>query len=151
MVFYWSLSDRKSLQDPSQYSGRSQHFSSLDGLYSSSDFQFFQIHFQALEDRFKRANYNYITIILMFHNFLCSLVRSKYLSLLSLSLIFTLWSTVLQVLYFLLIITRSDLLAGIWLLLLLLLLLQTRSYLQPLCTNIECNLEDLPREMDDLE
>ena len=60
-----------------------------------------------------------ITVTFMFHNFFSSLAKSKYLSLFSLSLFFTLWSawtaksTIQQVLFFLLISTRSGLLVGI--------------------------------------
>ena len=59
-------------------------------------------------------------ITFMFHSFFNSLARSKYLSFFSLSFRIILWSagtaksTVLQILFFLLIIMRSGLLAGIW-------------------------------------
>ena len=55
----------------------------------------------------------------MFHSFFNSLARSKYLSFFSLSFRFILWSTgrakstILQILFFLLIIMRSGFLAGI--------------------------------------
>ena len=63
-----------------------------------------------------------ITITFMFHIFLSSLARSGYLSLFSLTLNFTLWSsgtiksTIQQVLcfFFFLTITWSSLLANIW-------------------------------------
>ena len=65
-----------------------------------------------------------ITVTLMFHSFLSFLARSKYLSFFSLSLIFTLWSTgtvksskqqvlFLHYIFFLVIVTRSGLIAGI--------------------------------------
>ena len=60
-----------------------------------------------------------ITVTFLFHSFLSFLARSKYLSLFSLSWIFTLWSTgttkstIQRVLFFLLIITISGLLAEI--------------------------------------
>ena len=60
-----------------------------------------------------------IIIIFMFHSFFNSLARSKYLSFCSVSFSFIIWSvattksTILQVLFFLLIITRSDHLAEI--------------------------------------
>ena len=60
-----------------------------------------------------------ITVTLMFHSFFGSLVRSKYLCLFLFSLIFTLWLTgmakftIPQVLFFLLTITRSSLLAEV--------------------------------------
>ena len=58
-------------------------------------------------------------VTFMFHSFFNSLARSRYLSFFSLSFRFILWSagtaksTILQILYFLLIIMRSGLLAGI--------------------------------------
>ena len=61
-----------------------------------------------------------ITVTCMFHSFFNSLVRSRYLSFFSHSFSFILWSadtaksTVLQFLFFLLIIIRSSLLAEIW-------------------------------------
>ena len=60
-----------------------------------------------------------IIVTFMFHCFFNSLARSRYLSLFSYSFRFTLWSaetarsTILQILYFLLIIIRSGLLAEI--------------------------------------
>ena len=64
-----------------------------------------------------------IIVNCMFHSFLNPLARSRYLSFFSLSFSFILWSAgtaksiILQVLFFLLIIIKSDLLAGIRLLL----------------------------------
>ena len=58
-------------------------------------------------------------VTFMFHSFFNSLARSRYLSFFSLSFRFILWSagtaksTILQILFFLLIIMRSGLLAGI--------------------------------------
>ena len=60
-----------------------------------------------------------VIVICMFHSFFSSLARSKYLSFFSHSFCFILWSagiaksTILQVLFFLLIIIKSGLLAGI--------------------------------------
>ena len=60
-----------------------------------------------------------IIVTCMFHSFFNSLARSRYLSFFSHFFSFTLWSagtaksTILQVLYFLLIIIKSGLLAGI--------------------------------------
>ena len=60
-----------------------------------------------------------IIVAVMFHNFFNSLVRSRYLYLFSHSFNFILWSagtaksTILQVLFFLMIIIRSDLLVEI--------------------------------------
>ena len=60
-----------------------------------------------------------IIVTLMFHSFFNSLARSRYLSFFSHSFRFILWSartsksTILQILFFLLIIIRSGLLAGI--------------------------------------
>ena len=59
-------------------------------------------------------------VTFMFHSFFYSLARSRYLSFFSHSFRFILWSagtaksTVLQILYILLIIMRSGILAGIW-------------------------------------
>ena len=61
-----------------------------------------------------------IIVTFMFHSFLSSLARSRYLSFISHSFSFIQWSagtaksTILQVLFFLLIIIRSGLLAEIW-------------------------------------
>ena len=58
-------------------------------------------------------------VTFMFHSFFNSLARSRYLSFFSLSFRFILWSartaksTILQILFFLLTIMRSGLLAGI--------------------------------------
>ena len=60
-----------------------------------------------------------IIVTFMFHSFFNSLARLRYLSFFSLSFRFILWSTgtakstILQILFLLLIITRSGLLAGI--------------------------------------
>ena len=59
-------------------------------------------------------------VTFMFHSFFYSLARSRYLSFFSLSFRFILWSAgtakskILQILFLLLIITKSGLLAGIW-------------------------------------
>ena len=83
-------------------------------------------------------------VTFMFHSFFNSLARSRYLSFFSLSFRIILWSaetaksTILQIFFFLLIIIRSGLLAGIkWsvpllLLLLLLLLLFDKQFLYTL-------------------
>ena len=61
-----------------------------------------------------------IILTIIFHSFFNSLARSRYLSFFSHSFSFILWSagtaksTILQVLFFLWIIIRSDLLAEIW-------------------------------------
>ena len=61
-----------------------------------------------------------IIVTFMFHSFFNSLARSRYISFFSHSFRFILWSagtaksTVLQISFFLLIIIRSGLLAGIW-------------------------------------
>ena len=47
-----------SLQDSSQYSGRSQQCCSLDGLHSSSYFQILQSLYQSFGDCTKSTNYN---------------------------------------------------------------------------------------------
>ena len=48
-----------SLQDSSQYSGRSQQCCSLDGLHSFSYFQVLQSLYQSFCDSTKSANYNW--------------------------------------------------------------------------------------------
>ena len=48
-----------SLGDSSQYSGRSQQYSSLDGLHSSSYFQLLQSLQQSFGDCTERTNYNW--------------------------------------------------------------------------------------------
>ena len=47
------------LQDSAQYSGRSQQWYDLDGLESSSDFQFFHSAFPAFGNRSEYTNYNW--------------------------------------------------------------------------------------------
>ena len=83
------------------------------------------IFYQAFGDRFRAPTTTGITFTLLFFSFLIFLARSNYLSLFSISLIFTLWSagtaksTIHQVLFLLLffclmlIFTRSSLLVGI--------------------------------------
>ena len=66
-VFHTSVSRRfltgvwvtASLQDSSQYSGRSQQCFSLDGLHSSSYFQVFQFSYQFFGECTKSSNYNW--------------------------------------------------------------------------------------------
>ena len=61
-IHWWSSIEvcvTASLQDSSQYSGWSQQCCSLDGLYSSFDFQFLQSFFQAFRDYYKCTNYNF--------------------------------------------------------------------------------------------
>ena len=109
------------LQDSSQYFGWSHQCYSLDGLHSSSIFKS-SSPFTNLLLSVSRAPITIgINITFMFHNFFNSLARSKYLSFFSLSFISTLWSdgtvksTILQVLFFfLLIIIRSGRLTEIW-------------------------------------
>ena len=48
-----------SLQDSSQYSGRSQQCCSLDGLNSSSNFQVLQSLYQPFGDSTEPTNYNW--------------------------------------------------------------------------------------------
>ena len=83
------------LQDSSQYASQSQQCYGLNGLDSPSDFQFRLSLFQALEECSKCTIIG-ITVTFMFHSFLNSLARSKYLFICSHSLIFTLWSAVQQ-------------------------------------------------------
>ena len=117
MVFHWCLSDRKSPQVSrtllsiladlnnavvSMVSTRPLFFKSFSPFINSSV-------------TVLRAPITIVTF--MFHSFLKSLPRSRYLSFFSLSFNFTLWSTgtamfpILQVLFFLLFIIRSGRLA----------------------------------------
>ena len=84
MVFHWSLSDSKSPQV-------SRTLISILADFNNSVVPRAPITIG-------------ITITFMFHSFFNSLVRSRYLSLFTLSFNFTLWSTIPQVLSFLLII-----------------------------------------------
>ena len=96
-----------SLQDSSQYSGRSQQCCSFDSLHQSCYFQILQSLFQAFVDCTKSTNYcwnnRHFHVLQFFFNFL---TRSRYLSLFSHPFNFTLWSagtaksTILQVLSF---------------------------------------------------
>ena len=116
MVSDWSLRDKSSsLQDSFQNSSRSQQCCCSHGLHSSSYFQVLQSLYQSFGNSTKNTNYNWYNR--HFHVpqfFFNSLARSMYLSLFSLSFDFTLWSgrtakfTILQVLFFLLIVIRSD-------------------------------------------
>ena len=83
---------------------------SFDGLSSSSDFQLFQFPYHAFETILIAS---VITSIPVFHSFLNSLERFKYLSLFLFSLIFTLWSAgmakiTIQLVYFFLLITINN-------------------------------------------
>ena len=109
-----------SLQNSSQDSGRSKQCCHLDSLYPSANFQVLQ----AFNNPFSIVPKAQITIgtivTFMFHSFFNSLARSRYLSFFSHSFRFilkcagTAKSTILQILFFfLLIIIRSGLLAGI--------------------------------------
>ena len=79
-------------QDSSQYSSWSQHYYSLNDLDSSTDFQFLYSLLQTIMNRAKRTNYELFHSIFICLFFFSSLARSKYLSIYSLSFIFTLWS-----------------------------------------------------------
>ena len=106
-----------SLQDSSQYYGRSQYCCSLDNLHLSCYFQVLQSLYQSFNDC---TNYNWYNrhfhIPELFFN---SLASSRYLSLFLHSFTFTLYATVTvkssvqHVLSFLLIIIRSGRLAEI--------------------------------------
>ena len=48
-----------SLQDSTQYSGRSQSSCSLDGLGSPYDFQLFYLNYQGFKGRSKCTSYNW--------------------------------------------------------------------------------------------
>ena len=80
-----------SLQDSSQYSGRSQSCGSLDGLHLSSYFQVLYSLYQSFGDCSKRTNYKWYKRHFHVPQFF-SKVGSRYLSFFSLSFNFTLWS-----------------------------------------------------------
>ena len=123
MVIHWSLSDSKSPQV-------SRTLLSILALLSNAVIWIVSI--RRLTFKSYRPFNNPLVIVpkapitigtivtFMFHSFFNSLTRSKYLSLFSHSFNFILWSagtaksTILQVLFFLLIIIRSGLLAEIW-------------------------------------
>ena len=82
-----------SLQDSSQYSSRSEQCCHLDGLQSTSYFQFFQSCYQCFGECTKCMITIGIPIIFMLYSFFSSLARSSYLSLFSPSFSFIQWST----------------------------------------------------------
>ena len=106
-----------SLQDTSQYSGRSQLCSSLHGLHSSCYFQTLLSLLQSFGDCIKAPIIIGIYVTFMFHSFFNSLARSWDLSFFLLSFNFTLWSVgkeksaILQILPFALINIKSGRLA----------------------------------------
>ena len=110
-----------SLQDSFKYSGGCQQCCNQDVsihlfIYNSSNTISKPLETIPIESIWSGI---IITITIIFYSFLCSLARSKYLSLFTFSLIFILWSaeiakfTIWQILCLLLIITRSSLLAQI--------------------------------------
>ena len=119
MVFLWELSDSKS----------SQVSSILLGILTVLNNAVWMVSIRPLISKSSSPCTNTwvtvpkapvmigITVTFMFHNFFDSLARSRHLSFFSLSFSFILWSagaaksTILQVLFFLLIIIRSGLLA----------------------------------------
>ena len=122
MVFHWSLSDSKS----PQVSG-----TRLSILTVLSNAVVWIVSTRPLTSKSSRPINNPLVTVpnapitigtivtFMFHSFFNSQARSKYLSFFSLSFSFILWSagpaksTILQILFLLLIIMRSGLLAGI--------------------------------------
>ena len=105
-----------SLQDFSQYSGRSRLCCSLDSLDSSSNFSNLLVLFRILKGPLQAFQLIAINVTLMFHNVFSSMAKSEYLSIFSFSVIFTagkVKSVRRQVLSFLLINTRFILLIGI--------------------------------------
>ena len=122
MVFHWSLSDRKSTQ-VSRTRFRILAVLSIAVVWIVST--------RPPTSKFSRPFNNPLVIVpnapitigtivtFMFHSFFNSLARSRYLSFFSLSFRFILCSagtaksTILQILFLLLIIMRSGLLAGI--------------------------------------
>ena len=110
VVSHWSLSD-KSLQVSCQYSSWSQSSRSWDGLHSSA-------YFPSLLVLLRRTPITIgITVTFIVLSFFNSLARSRYLSFLTISFNFTLWSAGTQSpklgkrSFSLLIITRSSCLA----------------------------------------
>ena len=109
LVYEWQQVST-SLQDSSRYSGQSQQSYSLDGIQTSSYFQFVQSLYQSFGNCTDRTNYlrNHRHFLVP-HSFFffCSLSRYWNLSLFSLSFGFTLWLagmakfTIRQVLFFL--------------------------------------------------
>ena len=122
MVFHWSLSESKSPQV-----SRTR----LRILAVLSNAVIWIVSTRPQTSKSSRPFYNPLVIVpkapvtidtivtFMFHSFFNSLARSRCLSFFSHSFIFILWSagtaksTILQILFFLLIIIRSGLLAGI--------------------------------------
>ena len=123
MVFHWSLSDSKSAQV-------SRTHLRILAVLSNAVVWIFSVR-PPISKRSRPFN-NPLVIVpnapitigtivtFMFHSFFNSLARSRYLFFFSLAFRFFLWSagtaksTILQIIFFLLIITRSGLLAGIW-------------------------------------
>ena len=122
MVFHWSLSDSKCPQV-------SRTLLSILAVFNNA--VVWMVSTRPPTSKSSRPFNNHLitepkapitigTIVtFMFHSFFYSLARSRYLSLFSHSFSFTLWSagtaksTILQILFFLLIIIRSSLLAEI--------------------------------------
>ena len=95
-----------SLQDSSQYWGRSKRFSSLDSHDSSHYFHVIQSLYQSSGYCIKSTNYYWYNRNFHVPQFFNYLARSRYLSLFALSFNLTLWSagtansTILQVVSF---------------------------------------------------
>ena len=79
------------LQDSSRYSGRSFKCCSLNDCNSSSYFKVFQFLYQSFGDCSAPVIIG-IAVTLVFHSFSSSQAKSRYLSLVSRSFSFTLWS-----------------------------------------------------------
>ena len=75
------------LQDSSQDSGRSQQCCRVDGLYPSANLQVLQAFKNPLVIAHKARITIDIIVTFMFHSFLNSLARSRYLSFFSLSVL----------------------------------------------------------------
>ena len=86
----WCYQVSSNLQDPSQYSGRSQQCCSLDSLHLSSHFQVLQSLYQPFSDCTECTNYNWYHRHFQIPGFFFQF--SWYQSLFSLSFSFTLWS-----------------------------------------------------------
>ena len=81
-----------SVQDSSQYSGRSYKSSSFDSLCLSSDFHLIKPITKTLGILRISPITIVIRVFFMFHSFFCYLARSRYLSFVSFPFIFNLWS-----------------------------------------------------------
>ena len=120
MVFHWSLSDSKSRQVSRTLLSILAVFNNAVVWMVSTRPKFSSPFSNPLVTASKAPITIGTIVTLMFHSFFNSLARSRYLSFFSHSLSFILWSagtaksTILEILFFLLIIIRSGFLVEIW-------------------------------------